>query len=116
MYGLSIISTNWYIKVIWAMVACLQVLDRVSKLNHLVCCGVVSWYFFGRGSAGQYAVRFYEGELNEMQMKGIIVGVFVVLLIFLNVYSNPHPNYKQTSMRDVREGEDVVAKRDVLDE
>jgi hypothetical protein len=116
MYGLSIISVNSYIKIVWAGVSCLQILDKFSKLNHLICCVVIMVFFFWEDGGKQYDVKVYEVEISEMEGKGIMVGVFAVLMVFLNVYSNPHPNYKQNLSRDVNEEENVVAKRDVQDE
>jgi hypothetical protein len=116
MYSLSMISVNYYIQVIWGVVACMQVFDKLSKVNHLVCCVVVAVFFFGDGIGVQYVIKFYEVELSEIQNKTIIIGMFTLLLIFLNVYNNPHPNYKQNLSKGISDRQKVVAKRDVQDE
>jgi len=46
MYGLSIISEPYPLKVTWAILGCLQVLDLFTPINHFVCCLLVAFLFF----------------------------------------------------------------------
>lgn len=55
-YILSLISDNWTIKIVWAVLACLQMLDFVPKLNHFLICVMITFFFFGHWISPQYVI------------------------------------------------------------
>lgn len=96
MYSLSLISANEHIKVIWAVLASLQVLDIFPAFNHFMCCIIITFFFFVPFINPQYAIQFQSLTLPLEQTYNTVIAMFLVLMVFLNVYSNPHPEYKQT--------------------
>lgn len=95
MFGLSMISQYEPLRVVWAVLACLQVLDSFPKITHFASCLIMSCYFFVPDIGLQYAIYIGGQPLLPVQTQNTVLTTFAVMLVFLNVYSNPHPNYKQ---------------------
>lgn len=55
---MSLISFYWPIKVIWSILACLQLLDIFPKVNHFICCVLLSSYYFYPSADLQYKMDF----------------------------------------------------------
>lgn len=55
-YILSLLSDNWTIKIVWAVLACLQMLDFLPKLNHCLICVMITVFFFGHWISPQYVI------------------------------------------------------------
>lgn len=112
MYGLSIISEPYPLKVTWAILGCLQVLDLLTAINHFACCLLVTLLFF----LPEYSQYTVDDSLSASENMNVVVCIFVIMMVFLNVYSNPHPNYKQTLDRNLdRTSKRVGARRYLQD-
>lgn len=97
MYIMSLISNYYPFRISWAVLACLQVFDIFPYFNHLVCCILITCFFFVPHMQPQYVIPINNQVVNK-QTNYILFAIFVLILILLNVYSNPHPDYK----RDIR--------------
>lgn len=95
MYGLSLFTYYWPFRVVWAVLACLQVLDIFPVFNHITCCLLITSYFFVPSIDPQYVIKIGHNTVPKSTANNIIISTFIVMLILLNVYSNPHPDYKQ---------------------
>lgn len=84
---------------LWAVLACLQVLDSFPKITHLASCLIISCYFFVPDTGPQYGIHLQGQKLPPVQVQNTVLTTFAVMLVFLNVYSNPHPNYRQNHRR-----------------
>ncbi len=56
MYGLSLITAFWPIRVAWAMLACLQVLDAFPLISHVLTCVLITCYYFLLEVSPQYMI------------------------------------------------------------
>lgn len=95
MYGLSMITYYKPFRVTWAVLACLKVLDIFPAFNHVACCVLITSYFYVPHINPQYIIQIGQAPLDISTTNYAIVVTFVIMLILLNVYSNPHPDYTQ---------------------
>lgn len=95
MYGLSMITVFWPFRVAWAVLSCLQVLDAFPIISHVLACALGACYFFLEEVSPQYAISVNNRAIPQQNVDHAVMVVLVVMLLFLNVYSNPHPQYKQ---------------------
>lgn len=58
MYGLSMMSVYQPIKILWASLACLQVLDVFPIFSHFMSCFLVTCYFYVQEFGQQYEIKF----------------------------------------------------------
>ena len=56
MYTVSIITNYYPFRVLWAVLACLQVLDIFPIFNHFLCCALITCYFFVPQLQPQYKI------------------------------------------------------------
>ena len=95
MYLLSIMSEHRPLKVAWAAVACLQILNIFPTFNHSVCCILTSVFIYLPLDIPQYRFALTGRVLPQSQTNNIVLVCLALVLILLNVYSNPNPHYKQ---------------------
>lgn len=100
MYMLSLVAKPYPIKAAWAVVSCLQVLDRFTKISHFVSCVLIAGLFFLPDFV-QYEVLIGDKMFSANETYNLLISTFVIILVLLNVYSNPHPAYKQTPTVDL---------------
>ena len=99
LYLFNLMTTNQGLRMAWAGLACLQILHLFPMFNHLMCCSLVTFYIFMDSEIPQYSIVINGQTIPGNQTKNIVRICFFLMMILINVYSNPHPQYKQDSKK-----------------
>ena len=91
LYSFSLMTQELGLKMAWAGIACLQILQVFPLFTHCLCCALTTFYFYLRDDIPQYQIA----TLPTAQTHNIVSTCLLLMLILINVYSSPHPYYKQ---------------------
>ena len=97
MYFMSLLSEEHVLRVTWAILSSFQILNIFTLITHIACCALVSFYIYLPSQYKQYSIKVDNTPLPQSQTYNIVMLSFALMCLLLNVYSNPHPKYKQNA-------------------